>query len=47
MVTDEITPLSARAALSPESLAALAEMIDRVRTLGGLPDEPDRGTTKD
>ena len=35
------------AGLSPESLAALAEMIDRVRTLEGLPDEPDRGTTKD
>lgn len=28
------------AGLSPESLAALAEMIDRVRTLEGLPDEP-------
>lgn len=30
------------AGLSPESLAALAEMIDRVRTLEGLPNEPVR-----
>lgn len=31
------------AGLSPESLAALAEMIDRVRTLEGLPREQDTG----
>lgn len=35
------------AGLSPESLAALAEMIDRVRTLEGLPDETNRGTAEE
>lgn len=35
------------AGLSQESLTALADMIDRVRTLEGLPDEPNRGTTQE